>query len=204
MVEAVRRLFEEEIRLYARFSDPSVAGAEAQRADYHRRIRERNEMREGEYPVLPWTMADLPGTEWRNVHTASLVVIQEIGENSFGKVGPDPGMASMFSIGLWRGDRFCIEHWVRVDRLSVEEQIAWARKRVKVEKRNELRKQDEMKEARAGARSPTYAKYALRGAEESLSEAREELRCLCERLGVMLRTHILNVGAVENEQLYLL
>lgn len=195
-----------EIRLYTRYPDSTLVAAERQRAIYQRLFRERNELRSDEYPVLPWTMADLPGTSWRNVHTAHLVVVQEIGENGFGRMGPDPGEGSLFSIGLWRGDRFCIEHWVRVDHLPPAEQIAWARKRVEVEKRNLLRRQGELREAKAGAtgRSLTFSKCLSRSAEASLNAAREELTHLCGHLGVMLETHILNVGAVEGEQLQLL
>lgn len=85
------------------------------------------------FPPLPWTMGELPGTRWRNVHTLASVTIGEIRENRHGHLGPDPDewINAMFSIGLWWGGRFIIEHWVRADLLSTAEQMEWHLARVK-------------------------------------------------------------------------
>lgn len=79
------------------------------------------------YPSLPWMMADLPGTIWRNAYTHCAVTIREIRANREGKPGPDPDewINALFEIGLWWGDRFVIDRWMRVDHLSIEAQMDW-------------------------------------------------------------------------------
>lgn len=79
------------------------------------------------YPALPWTMADLPGTTWRNAYTHRATTIEKICTNRDGKLGPDPDplLNVLFEIGLWWGDRFVIGGWVRVDHLDATAQMDW-------------------------------------------------------------------------------
>jgi len=126
---------QQNIKLYTRYPDPTLAGAKAQKQVYLQQLRQRD--RSGDdpanYAVLPFMLHDLPGTQWRNVHTCGQRVVSTLGNNCWDRMGPDPGLAG-FSIGLWRGIRFCIEHWVRSDDLSPEEQVNWALEYVKNER----------------------------------------------------------------------
>jgi len=111
----------------------------------------------------------------------------------------------MFSIGLWRGERFCIEHWVRVDLLPAEEQIAWAKERVAICRAELHTAEIKLKKVRERGRSITFTKYQVQSQKEKLEEARQELRALCEEMGLGLRTSdVLNVGILPNEQFQML
>lgn len=115
------------IPLYGRYTSSDPATLKAAVKQNHRDLRRGRELPRDEYSLLPWTMDELPGTAWRNVHTFSLEIIKEIRENKWGKPGPDPDpwINSMFSIGLWANDRFVIGHYVRVDHLPATIQMQW-------------------------------------------------------------------------------
>jgi len=119
----MNQVISDKIALYGRFPSAGPAEISALVEQYQRK---REPSRE-HYPILPWTMDELPGTTWRNPYTAGSVTIHEIRENRAGKPGPDPDpwINAMFAIGLWWGDRFVIDCWVRVDHLSIETQMEW-------------------------------------------------------------------------------
>lgn len=86
------------------------------------------------YPMLPWTMEQLVGSAWRNVHIGSLVQVVAIQDDHW----DNPGLVYKsehswgeltWTLGLWvdafNGGRYVIEHWIRVDLLSVEDQVRW-------------------------------------------------------------------------------
>jgi len=90
-----------DLRIYGRYpANCSPSDAREIKAVIQKNIRQRQEMPRDEYPPLPWTMADLPGTVWRNAHIYSLVTIESIRENRFGLPGPDPNpwINSLFAI----------------------------------------------------------------------------------------------------------
>jgi len=115
------------IPLYARYTSGDPETLKAAVEQNYQDIRHTRELPRNEYPILPWTMDQLPSTSWRNVHTFSLETIQEIREDRYGKPGPDPdpSINAIFSIGLWSNDRFVIVHWVRVDHLPPITQMQW-------------------------------------------------------------------------------
>ncbi|MBA2681112.1 MAG: hypothetical protein H0U76_22280 [Ktedonobacteraceae bacterium] len=87
------------------------------------------------YPMLPWPMERLIGIIWRNVHTGSPTKVVAIQRDRW----DNPtlciqshfawGTAVPWTLGLWtsecRDGRYVIEHWVRVDQLSAEDQLPW-------------------------------------------------------------------------------
>jgi len=179
-----------------------------------RRARERASFHAGrrpqsQYILLPWTMEELPGTTWRNAYTFAPETVKELNTDNFGKTGPDPAKTSgiMFSLGLWRGDRFIVEHWVRVDHLPAKVQQAWAAARVGYCRQEVRTAQQDYADAKAGTKhysSPTYQKRHLQWKEKDLAQARQELAELTQRLGLTLALDIRNVGATQGDQLALL
>jgi hypothetical protein len=115
------------IPLYGRYTSGNPATLAAAVAQNHQDLRRGHELPRDQYPILPWTMNELPDTAWRNLHTFSLEIIQEIRENRYSKPGPDPDpyINAMFSIGLWSNNRFVIGHHVRVDHLPAFIQMEW-------------------------------------------------------------------------------
>jgi len=196
-------------KLFARFTGETIEQV----------AREQEMMRgipEQPYPrlpfpmtVLPWTMDELPGTTWRNVWTHTSETVEAIKENRYGVLGPDPDIwiNAMFSLGLWRKDQFCIEHWVRVDHLSALVQVAWASEQVASCRRDLLQAQQHADEVARGVRtgsSPTYQKFRIEMEQRQLDEAQLQLSELAASLGVVLSVDVRNVGAQRNEQLILL
>ena len=123
-----------------------------------------------------------------------------LGENKRGQVGPDPDEFG-FSIGLWRNVGFCIEHWVRVDVLPAEKQVAWAEERVAICRRELREAESKFIEAKSGNGSITYSRYRVESVTGRLEQARQELTSLCERLGIELGVDLLNAGILPGEQI---
>lgn len=141
----------------------------------------KGNVREAEqYTALPWTMESLPGTVWRNLHTASPNTVTEIGLDRVGKPGPDPNCVLSFSIGCYRSDRFEIDHWVRVDCLPPAVQISWAIRRVHYckEELEALHEQARNGMSKAMFRCRTQMEH------QYLDIAMAELQSLAKSLGV--------------------
>lgn len=156
------------IPLYGRYTSSDPATLKAAVEQNHRDIRHRRELPRDEYSILPWTMDELPGTAWRNLHTFSVETIQEIRENKWGKPGPDPDpwINSMFSIGLWSNDRFVIGHYVRVDHLSITTQMQWHIAAIARESTEVARAQDDLQQQKS-----TYRKRRLQYRLDQLAQA---------------------------------
>ena len=82
------------------------------------------------YLALPWAMQDLVGTIWRNVHAGSLKMINALQMDQWGQ--PQLPTVSEYStgyltwtLGLWLYDRYIVDDCMRVDHLSLEEQLVW-------------------------------------------------------------------------------
>ena len=161
------------IPLYARYTSGNPAILAAAIAQNHQDLRHGRELPRDEYPILPWTMDQLPGTAWRNLHTFSLETIQEIRENKWGKPGPDPDpwINSMFSIGLWCNNRFVIGHYVRVDHLPATIQMEWHIAAVIRQGTEAARAQDALQQ-----RKSTYTKRHVRYTLDQLSQANQHAR----------------------------
>src|SRR5229473_4733218 len=105
-------------------SDPEqvIEAAQSQKMDLEASIA---------YPLLPWTLEDLPGTTWRHLPSGLPMRVDRIGIDEDGRPMPVPadeivGPGEYLpDLGSWRNDRFCIEHWVRVDHLPPAIQLAW-------------------------------------------------------------------------------
>lgn len=157
------------------------------------------------YSILPLTVEELPGTEWRNAHTFVYEGVETLDEDRFGRIGPDPGkrMGAGFSIGLWRRvqDReiFCVEHWVRVDDLPAEERIEWAKARIVWARKKVVESEKAILEA--DRRNRRGRERDLEWAERYVEEAQADLIALADRLDVPLSVNVLNVGIQPGEQM---
>jgi len=188
--------------LYAEYTagTPEDVARQVEEARTCRRAAFRARKRpQDKYILLPWSMEELPGTTWRNAYTLHAHTIKVLATDRWDRLGPDPDEQTlgMFKVGLWRDDRFCIEHWVRVDHLPARIRQAWAVKRVRY-CRKELRRAQNEKA------SDACHKIKVQWAEDYLAEARQELAELTERLGLTLALDIRNVGATQGDQLALL
>lgn len=95
--------------------------------------RFRNEITRESYPCLPWSLEDLIGSIWCNVHTGALEYVERI------ELGPAwaggalipcfPMKNSVFGRfdgpGFWGWKQFLVEHWVRIDLWPLSWQLCW-------------------------------------------------------------------------------
>jgi len=82
-----------------------------------------------EWHDLPWTMADLCGSVWRNVHLGSVRTMR-LGVDRFGHhvlQGHCPAADYEYEVGVWENGRYSIGHDVRVDHLPPAVQLQWFR-----------------------------------------------------------------------------
>jgi hypothetical protein len=86
------------------------------------------------YPALPWPMESLVGTTWRNIHCGTPARVVAHQQDRWGNpvliLRWELAWGSLaWGLGLWShdraGGRYVVEDWVRVDQLSVEEQLPW-------------------------------------------------------------------------------
>ena len=161
------------IPLYGRYTSDDPATLAAAVARNHQDFRRRQEMPRDEYPILPWTMDQLPGTAWRNLYTFGLETIHEIRENRDGKLGPDPDIYinSMFSIGLWANARFVIGHYVRVDHLPPTIQMQWHMSRLSYQARQATKARDTLQKQKSA-----YTKRDLQYRLDQLTQASQHAR----------------------------
>ncbi len=124
----------EDTPVYSPFAGDDASTPERAAAIYHEVCVQRGWPRKT-YPMLPWSMRQLVGTTWRNVHTGSLAQVVAIqqdrwdnpvlsykSEHSWGEL--------RWQLGLFWEDesdlgRYVVEHWVRVDQLPLEDQLRW-------------------------------------------------------------------------------
>lgn len=183
--------------LYAHYTGSTVA--EVARQKEEKRTSGRS-LPQPPNSVLPWKMEELPGTTWRNTYTYRATTVQQLEKNREGKLGPDPDewINAMFSLGLWRGDCFCIEHWVRVDHLPAQIQVDWATERVAYCRQELLYTQ------KHPSNSATFHKQNVESKQRDLHRARQQLTSLASKLSVTLTTNPANIGIQPNEQFALL
>lgn len=78
-----------------------------------------------DYILLPWPLEALPGTTWCNINNGGRIQISRIGTNRWGNSEPISESNEDGFLGVWREDKFCIDHWVRIDHLPSSCQLAW-------------------------------------------------------------------------------
>ncbi len=110
--------------------------------------------RRQDFPNALWTMTELIGTTWRNVHTGCQVMVDQVRADGFGNSHLCRGLSSVGhdglyphprdSVGIWIYDRYVVEHWVRVDHWTPAEQLPWYALRI-------ARSRDEIATRRAEA-----------------------------------------------------
>lgn len=110
------------------------------------------------YRLLPWTMQELVGSVWRNSHTAAEVTVLNVQYDRFCNPHPVKQPDHMQGLGVWREDRYCVEHWIRVDHLDVQDQLAWAKWDYKISADG----------IRASIRKPALARKLLTDAQVAL------------------------------------
>lgn len=162
------------------------------------------------YPPLPWVMADLPGTTWRNVYVRRATTIKGIRANRCGELGPDPDecINAMFEIGLWWGDRFVIDHWVRVDHLNIEAQMDWHLAEVArniSEHHRAVQALQKKRKERRGRYSCYGANLRIRQADVERAETRRETtirlaRAFADKHGIVFTTDTMNQIVVRQDQ----
>jgi hypothetical protein len=79
------------------------------------------------YPALAWSLEEISGTTWRNIHSGASVFIGGLSQSDEGPV-PIPVYAyPLFEeqFGFWQGGRYIVEDWVRVDHLAPQIELSW-------------------------------------------------------------------------------
>lgn len=122
------------------------------------------------WPALPWTVEELVGTQWVNVHACEVVTIEEV---TSAKPRVDEGYNR---IGFVHRGNLIVEHWVRWDVLSSPAQLAWYCERLIRLQKDIAYKRDKLtqKEMDGGERS--YRKWDLKRTEQRLVDTTEEVR----------------------------
>jgi len=72
------------------------------------------------YPVWPWAVEELNNSAWRCLHSGAIKLVCLTTERD-GK----PVLDAKGILGCWVNDQFVVEHWVRVDHLSLNKQLMW-------------------------------------------------------------------------------
>lgn len=160
------------------------------------------------YVQLPWYLEDLVGTTWCNIHTGSMLSVEEVvdvdfpyGRERVARCGIS--YADFYhTLGLWTRGRFVIEHDVRVDLAPPAEMFKWLLHSVTHSNREICRKQKEILEMdRDPSRVSCYEenrRWKLRCIEQErkeLLEATAKVREFAGLNGIEVTIEHLNSGA---------
>jgi hypothetical protein len=117
---------DEPIIVYSPFSAEEDRTPEQAEATYDQ-CHAANRWDGDNYLPLPWTMQDLVGANWRNVHTGSLAMASPLQRNPAGELQLTTQLPGGYPwpLGHWYSHLYVVEHWLRVDHLSLEEQLVW-------------------------------------------------------------------------------
>lgn len=79
------------------------------------------------YPALDWSLEELPGTLWRNIHSGVRVFIGGLSQSDEGPIPIPVYSYTLFEeqFGFWEDGHFIIEDWVRVDHLAPHIELNW-------------------------------------------------------------------------------
>ncbi|MBU0493494.1 MAG: hypothetical protein KKA73_18325 [Chloroflexi bacterium] len=81
-----------------------------------------------QYQTWPWTMADLCGSTWRNVHTGhTRPAMLRVDRFGCYVLSDAPSPDACLGIGIWVNGRYYIDHDVRSDHLPPDVQLRWFR-----------------------------------------------------------------------------
>lgn len=161
------------------------------------------------YPALPWCMEELRGATFRNLHTGSVYHLADrVLPNRNGKPqlverdayyyksdNGDPRRNYLRGVGFWWGERYIVEHDIRVDLWTPAEQIEWFAKEIG-------RLRDEIARSRESAekinRNPeryscASANYNI--AVRQMKNDQGRLQGAIQRLHAFAQEHGLPVGA---------
>ncbi len=72
------------------------------------------------YPVWPWAVEELNNSAWRCLRSGAIKLVRLTTERD-GK----PVMDAKGILGCWANNQYVVEHWVRVDHLSLNTQLMW-------------------------------------------------------------------------------
>jgi len=160
------------------------------------------------YPALPWCMEVLVGTIWRNIHTGEAQTVHHLGMNRFGKPvlcaapanPPAPFGQDLEIIGFWSGDRYIVEHWVRVDHQSEEAQLCWFGVELAWLSRQILFCEDKIAEYRWDTTNRNLQKRAKKDYQLRLQEAEARMREFADRHHLSIPLEVLNSGIIGSER----
>ncbi|HZU03706.1 MAG TPA: methyltransferase [Ktedonobacteraceae bacterium] len=160
------------------------------------------------YPALPWCMEVLVGTIWRNIHTGEAQTVHHLGMNRFGKpvlCAAPANPAAPFGqdleiIGFWSGDRYIVEHWVRVDHQSEEAQLCWFGVELAWLSRQILFCEDKIAEYRWDTTNRNLQKRAKKDYQLRLQEAEARMREFADRHHLSIPLEVLNSGIIGSER----
>lgn len=168
--------------------------------------------RRPEFPTAPWTMAALIGTTWRNLHTGSVVTVDQVHADGFGHPHLCAGLSAYGNdalyphprdhIGIWIDDRYVVEHWVRVDHWSPAAQLPWyalriARFRDAIAQSQASAAEIQANWARTSCASTNYhlALRAATSAQAELPGALDDLHAFAARHGLAVTPDLINATA---------
>ena len=155
---------------------------------------------------LPWPMAQLPGSRWRNLYTGTLVSVTRIGPTRY-STQPAPlirmvapltqaGDADRFYLreefGLWRDRRYLVEHYTRIDLLTPAEQWPWFELEASHIRTAAQAALNEMRELAAHPELHSCAAINYRIQKNDLARCREEMMAVRHSADLFLRRHNLS------------
>lgn len=150
-----------------------------------------------QYPCTGWTMDELVGSQWVNIYTGGMETISHITIDRWDKAQLIPlsdVKRGDFGLGLWHGDRYVIDHWVRYDVLTPEEQLTWKVRRVMCCQQQVDRANEDYQRHRKGPANANSKKHWLRHERQTLKQALDDLQAFCSQHGFAPGTEYVNAG----------
>lgn len=181
------------------------------------------------YPPLPWTVGELTGTLWRNIHTGRLLRLSATEEELLAQDclvnlrHADPSWPDGFErwsdvpvwlraslgLGFWWDGRYILEHDVRVDRLPAEAQLRWCAFQLAHEREQVRQVEDQIARMKADgpdkvscyAANLNMRKRDLKREQVQVQQATAALHAFAARHSLPITPELLNAGLTRSTSL---
>ena len=144
------------------------------------------------YPMWPWAIEELNNSAWRCLRSGAIKLVRLTTERD-GK----PVLDARSIVGGWVDSRFVVEHWVRVDHLSLSTQLMWFGVEIAYWRAQARWWMDGSKawlHDPSYAQSPKSCREQIKHAQQQTELALRRARAFAACYGLSLGPEILNAG----------
>jgi hypothetical protein len=144
-----------------------------------------------QYPASGWTMEELIGSEWINLHTRTIIRVEGIEVDRWGHT-----VFTGHTRGLWWTNRYVVDHDIRWDVLTPDEQFTWYVARLAYCDKQLISAEKDYQQHKDDAWNVASKLRDFKRAQQELNQAADGLQAFARLHRFAVSTEHLNAGLV--------